>query len=45
VNHLALYNCHWTLELLDGTGIRCPPVESYLDKLVDYAQKARNKEV
>lgn len=38
VNHLALYNCHSALELLDGTGVRCPPLASYLDKLVDYAK-------
>jgi hypothetical protein len=38
VNHLALYNCHTALELLDGTGVRCPPLHSYLDKLVDYAR-------
>ena len=38
VNHLALYNCHFALELLDGTGVRCPPLSSYLDKLVDFAR-------
>lgn len=37
VNHLALYNCHTALELLDGTGVRCPPLSTYLDTLVDYA--------
>ncbi|MGV3620426.1 MAG: SDR family oxidoreductase [Archangium sp.] len=40
VNHLALYNCHTALELLDGTGVRCPPLLSYLDKLIDYAMKS-----
>ncbi len=38
VNHLAIFNCHNTLELLDGTGIRCPPLSTYLDKLVDYVR-------
>ena len=38
VNHLALYSCHYTLELLEGTGVRCPPLSTYLDKLVDFAQ-------
>jgi len=38
VNHLAIYNCHNTLELLDGTGIRCPPLASYLDQLVAYVR-------
>jgi nucleoside-diphosphate-sugar epimerase len=39
VNHLAIYNCHNTLELLDGTGIRCPPLSTYLDKLVDFVRE------
>lgn len=38
VNHLAIYNSHNTLSLLDGTGIQCPPLSSYLDKLVDYVR-------
>ncbi len=40
VNHLALYNCHTALELLDGTGVRCPPLSTYLDKLIDFALEA-----
>lgn len=40
VNHLAIYNCHNTLERLDGTGIRCPPLASYLDQLVDYVRES-----
>jgi len=39
VNHLAIYNCRNTLELLDGTGIRCPPLTSYLDTLVGYVKQ------
>jgi thioester reductase-like protein len=39
VNHLAIYNCRNTLELLEGTGIRCPPLADYLDKLVSYVQE------
>jgi nucleoside-diphosphate-sugar epimerase len=38
LNHLAIYNCHNTLTLLDGTGIQCPPLSSYLDKLVEYVR-------
>lgn len=37
-NHLALYNCHNTLTLLEGTNIRCPPLASYLDALIEYAR-------
>ncbi len=45
VNHLSFYSSRSTLEILDGSGIACPPIESYLDKLIEYAQKARAKEV
>ncbi len=38
VNHLSFYGSRNTLEILDGTGIRCPPIESYLDKLIEYAR-------
>jgi hypothetical protein len=38
VNQLAIYNCRNALELLDGSGIRCPPLTSYLDKLIAYVQ-------
>lgn len=38
VNHLAIYNCRSLLELLDGTGIRCPPIASYLDRLIGFVQ-------
>ncbi|MBI3185799.1 MAG: SDR family oxidoreductase [Myxococcales bacterium] len=43
VNHLAIYNCRNALELLDGTGIRCPPLSSYLDKLVGYVKEYYRK--
>ena len=43
VNHLAIYNCDNTLELLDGTGVRCPSLRSYLDKLVDYVREYYRK--
>jgi len=38
INHLAIYNCRTLLDLLDGTGIRCPPITSYLDRLIDFVQ-------
>lgn len=38
VNHLALYSSHGAIALLDGSGVRCPPLHSYLDKLVDFAR-------
>lgn len=43
VNHLALFNSHTALELLDGTGVRCPPLQTYLDVLVDYAVETWRK--
>jgi thioester reductase-like protein len=46
VNHLAIYNCRNMLELLDGTGIQCPPISSYLDRLIEFVQNtfARRRE-
>jgi thioester reductase-like protein len=38
VNRLVLYNPANMLELLAGTGIRCPPIHTYLDRLVDYVK-------
>ena len=38
VNHLAIYNSHNTQRLLDGSGVRCPPLHSYLDRLIEYAR-------
>jgi thioester reductase-like protein len=38
VNQLAIYNCQNQLALLDGTGIRCPPITSYLDRLIEFAR-------
>lgn len=38
VNQLTIFNSANTLELLDGTGIRCPRLPTYLDKLIDYVQ-------
>jgi len=36
VNHLAIYNCRNLIELLAGTGIQCPPIASYLDRLIEF---------
>jgi thioester reductase-like protein len=38
LSHLAMYNCRNLLELLDGTGIHCPPITSYLDRLIEFVQ-------
>lgn len=42
-NQLAIYNCQNTLALLEGTGIRCPPLPTYLDKLVEYVKEFYRK--
>lgn len=39
LNQLAFYNCHDTLELLEGKGIRCPPLPSYLDRLTQFVRQ------
>jgi hypothetical protein len=46
VNHLAIYNCRTLLDLLDGSGLRCPPITSYLDRLIEFVQAsfARRRE-
>jgi len=38
VNHLAIYNCRNLLELLEGTGVQCPPITSYLDRLIEFVE-------
>ena len=43
VNHLAIYICYNALELLDGTGISCPPLATYLDHLVAYVREYYRK--
>jgi thioester reductase-like protein len=47
VNHLAIYNCRNLIELLDGTGIQCPPIGSYLDRLIEFvaASYARRRDL
>jgi len=44
LNHLAFYNSRNTVELLEGTGIRCPPLTSYLDALNTYFEQRRERE-
>jgi thioester reductase-like protein len=40
---VALFSSRNTLELLDETGLRCPPLPAYLDRLVDYALERERK--
>jgi thioester reductase-like protein len=40
VNHLALYNCRTASDLLEPSGISCPPLHSYLETLMQFAQSA-----
>ncbi len=37
-NHFAVYNCRNQLDLLAGTGIRCPPITSYLERLIEFVR-------
>jgi len=43
VNHLAFYNPMNLLRLLEGTGVRCPPITAYLDRLIDFVRKEFEK--
>jgi len=38
VNRIAVYNPRNMLELLAGTGILCPPITSYLDRLIGFVR-------
>jgi thioester reductase-like protein len=38
VNHLSFFSTRGVLEILEGTGIRCPPIEGYLDTLIDHVR-------
>jgi thioester reductase-like protein len=38
VDRDAVYGASALLELLDGSGIQCPPITSYLDRLIDYVE-------
>src|SRR5262249_13418165 len=40
-NHLALYNCRHSLALLNDSGVRCPPFDSYVDVLVRYVRQVQ----
>ncbi|MCK6547682.1 SDR family oxidoreductase [Myxococcota bacterium] len=39
LNHMAFYNSRNTMEALDGTGIRCPQFEDYVDNLMRYVRE------
>ena len=43
LNHLAIYNCTHTLAHLEGTGIMCPAIETYIDKLMKYANRSLSR--
>ncbi|MCG8425177.1 MAG: SDR family oxidoreductase [Proteobacteria bacterium] len=34
LDHHAVYNCRLTQELLADSGLRCPPFDSYVDKII-----------
>ena len=38
-DHLAFYNARQTIALLKGTGIECPPFDSYVDNLIRYVRE------
>ncbi len=40
-DHQAIYNCRNTMALLDGTGIRCPSFDTYVDVLVRYVREVQ----
>jgi hypothetical protein len=38
VNQLVFYSPMNLLSLLEGTGVRCPPITTYLDRLIDFVR-------
>ncbi len=42
-NQMVFYRCANTLELLDGTGIRCPPPSAYLDTLIRFVRETASR--
>jgi thioester reductase-like protein len=42
-NHPAHFDCSKALEALDGTGVSCPDVRSYLPALIDYYRENRGR--
>jgi thioester reductase-like protein len=43
LNSVALYSSRNTLALLDRTELRCPPLLSYLDRLIEYAAERERR--
>jgi thioester reductase-like protein len=39
LNHLAIYNCANTLQQLEGTGILCPRLDTYVEKIMGYVEE------
>ncbi len=42
-NQMVFYRCANALELLDGTGVRCPPPSDYLDTLIRFVRESANR--
>ncbi len=38
-NHLTIYNCSHTLQALHGTNVQCPPIDTYLDELIQFIRR------
>ncbi len=43
LNHMAFYNAQNAAEALEGTGISCPPFESYVDNLMRYVREQKSR--
>jgi len=44
LNHLAIYNCSNTLTYLEGTGILCPRIDTYVDRLMSFVKSQLKQE-
>jgi hypothetical protein len=44
MSQLVFYNCQNTLELLEDSGLHCPPLKTYLPKLVEFFSAHHRKQ-
>ena len=44
VDHLAHYDTRQLGELLEGTGVSCPPITGYLDRLIEFVHESLDRQ-
>lgn len=44
VDHLARYDTRHLLALLEGSGVQCPPITAYLDRIIEFVQASLTRQ-